>query len=488
MPGAIDPRVEALLVQFDKTQNATDAEMAAMRRAISESPYLAQLIETGLDRGVIKAFTARSVSGTGGHFDDRGGELNVSRATLRAAAATGSEMDGLVGAMAHEAAHAANQKDRLFRHEQFERDLASRFRSDADVHDPTDIALTLQQRQRWDESYAELHSVNAVVSRIRHLDPDAEEQRILGRAAATTLCVVQDPKSGEYAWAAGIRPNPDNGRIAYTPENLEAVARCHFDAPADVARLGAHGDLDYRNYYAPHTMGRIADQKIAADNLTANPLSAPDAYLHLDLGRLGWDLQKIEREGVGFANHKIDFNFYDVTSGQPVMRNLRDRASLGKDATPPDVESPAFAAMGAADPRSPQHPDHSLYLQARQGVAGLDAQLGRASDDASERLAASLTVLAREHDLSRIDHVVLSRDGREVKAGENVFVVEGRLDDPAHRRAHVKLEAAAQVPVEASFERLAAISLEQQMGREKQQNLQEMPPAARESQQPVMSR
>lgn len=42
VPIAIDPRVEALLVQFDKTQNATDAEMAAMRRAISESPYLAQ--------------------------------------------------------------------------------------------------------------------------------------------------------------------------------------------------------------------------------------------------------------------------------------------------------------------------------------------------------------------------------------------------------------------------------------------------------------
>lgn len=42
VPIAIDPRVEALLVQFDKTQNATDAEMAAMRRAVSESPYLAQ--------------------------------------------------------------------------------------------------------------------------------------------------------------------------------------------------------------------------------------------------------------------------------------------------------------------------------------------------------------------------------------------------------------------------------------------------------------
>ncbi|SDY89760.1 hypothetical protein SAMN04487939_10836 [Lysobacter sp. yr284] len=463
MPVAVDPRVEAMLARFDKTQSPTDAESAAMRRAISESPYLAQLIETGLGRGVIQAFTAQSVAGSGAHFDDRGGELNVSRATLRAAAANPGEMDGLVGALAHEAAHAANQDDRVFRHRQFERDLAVRFQSDAQVHDPTEIALRLQQRQRWDEAYAELHSVNAVVSRIRHLDPGADDQQVLRRAADTTLCIEQNPNTGEYGWVGGIRPNPDNGRIAYTPDNLEAVALCHFDARADAVRLGTHRDLDYRNYYAAHTMGRIADLKIAADNLTENPLSAPDAPMHLDLGRLGWDLRKIEREGVSFANHKVDFNFYDTTSAKPVMRNLRDAGSLGRqDAVSPDIEPPALAVKRASGPGSPEHADHSLYLQARQGVIALNAQRGRAWDDASERLAASLTALGREQGLSHIDHVVLSGKSGDAEAGENVFVVEGRLDDPAHRRAHMKTAMATETAVEVSFERLALFDRSQQ--------------------------
>lgn len=481
MADSIDPRIEPLLVDLKRREHVPEAEVSALRQAIGESPYLAQLIETTLDRGVLQRFTTQSIPGTGGHFADVGGSLSVSRRTLQAAAQHEEGIDPLVGALAHEVAHAANQQDRLFRTKQFERDLGARFATDSDVHDPTDIALTLQQRQRWDEAYAELHSVNAIVSRIRHLDPQASTKEILERTAPSSLCVARDAATETFNWAPGIQTKPD-GRIAYSPENIEAVARCHFDAPAGEAKLGPHGDLDYRNYYAPHAMGRIADQKIEADNAIANPLAGPDPPLHLNLGRLGWDLVKIERDGVSFANQRVDLNFYDTTTGTPVMRNLRDTTTdVSRTVASPDVVAPASSTDPAqptrSDPRTPSHPDHAIYLQAHKGVAELDAALGRAPDADSEPLAASLTVLAKAQALSRIDHVVLGNGGAGLKPGENIFVVEGRLDDPANRRAHMPTEQAAKTPVEASFDRLLGVNQVLEVERSQQQGRELQAPA-----------
>lgn len=119
--------------------------------------------------------------------------------------------------------------------------------------------------------------------------------------------------------------------------------------------LGPHKDLDYRNYYAGHAMGRIADLKVEADNRTANPISGLDPPLHLNLGRLGWDLSKIERDGVSFANHKIDLNFYDTTTGKPVMRNLRDTTTDASSTMAGQIgldHTVGFALTHASRPRA----------------------------------------------------------------------------------------------------------------------------------------
>jgi hypothetical protein len=79
--------------------------------------------------------------------------------------------------------------------------------------------------------------------------------------------------------------------------------------------------------------------------------------------------------------------------------------------------------------------------------------------------------------LSRIDHVVLSRGGVGLEPGETVFVVEGRLDDPAHRRAHMPTEQAAKTPVEASFDRLSVVRQALEAERSKQQGIELQVPA-----------
>ncbi|WDS34684.1 XVIPCD domain-containing protein [Pseudoxanthomonas sp.] len=108
----------------------------------------------------------------------------------------------------------------------------------------------------------------------------------------------------------------------------------------------------------------------------------------------------------------------------------------------------------AASPSGSTPPDDPLYRQCEAGVRQLEAQLGRPFDASSERLSAGLAVLAHEHGLSRVDHVLLSEDGPHVGRGEHVFVVQGALGDPAQLRAHMRTEEAVALTVQQSFARL----------------------------------
>lgn len=123
---------------------------------------------------------------------------------------------------------------------------------------------------------------------------------------------------------------------------------------------------------------------------------------------------------------------------------------------PGEEPTTRLAALRPGDEHYP------LYQQIREHVAALDAKHGRSFDDTSERLTASLTALAVENKLQRADHVVLSQETPDVAAGRNVFVVQGELRDPAQLRAAMATDVAVQTPVEQSFQRLEAVSQEQQ--------------------------
>jgi hypothetical protein len=125
----------------------------------------------------------------------------------------------------------------------------------------------------------------------------------------------------------------------------------------------------------------------------------------------------------------------------------------------PIMKSPFLLsdAGPSLDPREPSHPRHALHQQCVAGVQLLDARFNKSWDTHSECMAASLTTLAVSNQLDRVDHVVLSQKGTQVAAGEIVFVVQGELNDPAHRRAHMPTAQAVTTPVEQSFEKLAEL-------------------------------
>lgn len=125
----------------------------------------------------------------------------------------------------------------------------------------------------------------------------------------------------------------------------------------------------------------------------------------------------------------------------------------------PIKESPSLLTDAGPDldPRDPFHPRHALHQQCVAGVQSIDARLGKPWDAHSECMAASLTTLAARNNLDRVDHALLSEQGTRAAPGEYVFVVQGDLNDPAQRRAHMPTAEAIATPPEQSFQQLAHV-------------------------------
>lgn len=159
------------------------------------------------------------------------------------------------------------------------------------------------------------------------------------------------------------------------------------------------------------------------------------------------------------------------TAAEPAAPRISEH---GLPYSPPPGQTPAVQpsnAMASQEPEAlatpllptqPEHPDHALYQQVREGVAALDTKHGRTFDEASERMAASLLVLAKDNDLDRVDHVLLSNATTDKPAGHTLFVVQGRPSDPAHHRAAMPTELAAQTSIEESMRLFDAVSREAQ--------------------------
>ncbi|MGO1069700.1 XVIPCD domain-containing protein [Lysobacter sp. CA199] len=174
-----------------------------------------------------------------------------------------------------------------------------------------------------------------------------------------------------------------------------------------------------------------------------------------------------------------------VSVGASSLRGVQGVADeIGRLLPEKPAESPFKDAHGvlpasehrAIDPRNPTHPNHSMHGAIHAGVEHVYAQQALAVGDGSDRTSAALLVNARQSGLSQVDHVV---PGRQTASGTDVFAVQGELHDPAHKRAQVNTEVAAQIPVEKSFQQLAAVNQQQTATQDQQTQEQARTQAAR---------
>ncbi|CAD0359792.1 XVIPCD domain-containing protein [Xanthomonas hortorum] len=191
---------------------------------------------------------------------------------------------------------------------------------------------------------------------------------------------------------------------------------------------------------------------------------------------------KTEQPSVGPSKTYEQYygDYYDKHIGPLQRKHGRPEPGSGTDSLVNDVkqdlpsrDSQAPLSARPSLPTQQDHADHALYQQIKGGVEKLDAQHGREWDASSQRMTASLLVLAKEEGLTRVDHVLLNSPTDKLAAGEKVFLVQGTQSDPAHLRADMATMQAVQTPESQSFERVQSINQAQSQVREQQQALEQ---------------
>lgn len=144
---------------------------------------------------------------------------------------------------------------------------------------------------------------------------------------------------------------------------------------------------------------------------------------------------------------------------------------VADDSLPVQRTASSVAELGNAD--------RFLYMQIRAGVERLDAESGKQWDESSQRMSASLLVLAKEQGLARVDHVVLNNPTESLARGEKVFIVEGAMDDPAQRRGTMNTMDALRTSEAESLHRAEALAVNLEQPSAQQVHAQDGPSFSR---------
>lgn len=215
-------------------------------------------------------------------------------------------------------------------------------------------------------------------------------------------------------------------------------------------------NVSYNGRSYQHVDGRWTEQIGARANLPLGAVPLPGPVVPLGTREVTQPetlkaLQDAREVRQNRAALREEFHPDDPNRDRPILRSpwlLGD----AQEREPGPVAAERLPV--STDASAPGHPRHALWQQCCEGVRALDAEANKPWDAHSERMAASLTALAASSGLHRVDHVVLGVQGVGCGAGDNVFVVQGRLDDPAHLRAHMPTLTAINQPVAASFQQV----------------------------------
>ncbi len=290
----------------------------------------------------------------------------------------------------------------------------------------------------------------------RHqLDPNCWTPRVLLQAALEK----SGPQQAEQIWS-NMLDNAYRGAVRAGKTSHDAISQMGWSEGGQyLLKLGATEAgqlLEGRASVDPNVIGGNSayamyferDQKwvnvsSGGGHLSMREETRPHRIAELDDARE----VRLERQHKATQFHADD----------PYRSITRSPLTASIDGVPGERHPPTrLADIG------PGHPEYGLLQQVRQGVAALDAQAGRAPDESSERLTASVMALARQSNLERADHIVLSVQTADSAAGRTVFVVQGDLNDPAHRRASMPTDVAVQTPVAQSLQQLEVASAERQ--------------------------
>ncbi len=370
-------------------------------------------------------------------------------------------IDAVTDVLSHEMSHVENRKEMNRFHDTII-DRAYKLTNMGSPQDGTGLVGDYIAKGREQEALAELAGINGLADRMRAEEKGAVTEHRLGRRLFENTSCVEQRGDGQFQFKNGIQFDSDSQSVPVTADNIEAVAKCFFDAN--------RGRNTYNAFYAAAAINAFAEADIA--HRVENPW-APHGRIHIDLAALGVKLEDLRKQPLDFGSHPPGpFQFTDTSNGQKKIVSLMHNG--GREPGAPEVGIAAEAARPAAIPllSDPAHPGHDLYAQALRGIdASPRIPAGTFTAEQRERVAANLTAgtlgltASRKHEgltqekLGRIDAVTLSTDGASVMA------IEGKPGALAHFRFTMPLEQARSGSLEAASQQ-AFDSLQQQKAQE----------------------
>ncbi len=443
----LPPELESL------TDNLPANRRAEVEEAMLSSPYLQERMKAEAQAERLQHVRMLPAGGQyGGHYDAKDGSVYLDSDIFTAFANDRqSRIDRIVYVLGHETAHATFSTARDGARSDLHQSVSNALESDAlfgNVDLTASVADYLQSTRR-DESLATLSAWNSLASRVVNENPsNASRDEVLKRMAKVGDCVETTP-NGELRPASGITLNENQfirlGDAKIQAPNLEALGQCYFDMDPSKAKLGNDGRSDYANHY-----GKAAIETIAYEIRNFNPAPGqserPDVRLNFE--RLGLNPQLLESNNLNLGGRNL--TVFDTSDGKVRQVSLKD-ASNAQDRTGDDPR--ITQKTGPALLSDHVHPDHGLFLQARERVHALDQERGRTPDQLSDNLAGALTAQGKALGMKEIHHVAMSSDGTRAFA-----VDTPRIDAEWNKVAYVDVATALQQPIFASSEKVQQIN------------------------------
>lgn len=432
-----------MLVAFE---SAHAVEGAALRAMLDNTPALKTRVNEAIANGQLSGFAPHDEPGMGS-YSSQTGVIRVpmdhlADAVMSIAGDSRGNTTRIV--LGHEIGHALNKANIEQTNQQFAHKITT-IATSPSPHDYTDALRERGSVQRVREAKDEIAGINAMVDFVRQQKPDATLGDIY--KASPEMRTYID-KTGifnpVYTAKDGLTFGPDL-KIAETPANVEAMGRLFYDERRYPQNYGAVG------------LALIAKAEAAAQ--AANP-TRPVPTIQADLASLGIDKSQVP---AGW----LPAGFTDTSATQ----RLTDAS--------PTTRSPA---------------DEPLTQKIRNSVVELETGLGKRWDDSSERLTASLTVLAKQNGFTERDElaVMFNQQTPTLRAGELVFLHRTGASasvDPAANRAHMTTSEALAEPAQARYQQAVDISAQSQTQAQQTQANAEVTQAAAHSQsQPAMQK
>ncbi|MET0548639.1 MAG: XVIPCD domain-containing protein [Xanthomonas sp.] len=435
---------ERLKGMVDTFAQAHPKEGQALRQMLDNTPELRSRVQQAIGQAQLSGFAPSPEAGTGS-YSPRTGQIALPMDVLATAKMNAPRDDSANTArivLGHEIGHAIN-KAAIDRSDAAFAAKVDGIAASPSPHDYTATLKAYAQEQRTREAKDEIAGVNTLADYVTRSNPKATLKDLYNASSEMASYIDKQGVGSQATYTAkdGLSFGKDLKIDADNPRNVEAMGTLFYDARG------------YPQNYGERALAQIAD---AEERVQAqHPERTPPA-VHADLKAVGIDAAQVPRD-------LLPAGFRDGPAPTP-------KPELPAQPPAPRAGEPAAAPGGA---------DRALHERVRNGVAQAEQAIGKGWDDNSERMTASLTLLARQSGFSERDQlsVGFNRPTAAHQGGELAFVYRSGGDvspDPYANRAHMPTSEAIARPAQETYQQLQQLGAQQGQAQRQAQEQDQM--------------